>query len=180
MLRNQRIGIEAWRCSGRHPGRRPGNQGPASRCHRGRDVSRRASGCGGRDPHHEIAKNAGHNRLRPLGLATRWTPRRVLLPCVRLNCPSLRIEGDRPPQRPRLGVGEGAGSYGLRHLTRLRSPAAPSFIYSGQGGPNNETRLPWDGVTTGPNSASSSSALPCAAPCADSMRPTIWTKRRLI
>jgi hypothetical protein len=140
MLRNQRIGIEAWRCSGRHPGRRLGNQGPASRRHRERDVSRRASGCGGRDSHHEIAQNAGHNRLRPPGLETRRTPRRVLLPCVRLDCPSLRIEGDRPPQRPRLGVGEGAGSYGLRHLTRLRSPAAPSFMCLGHGGPNNAAR----------------------------------------
>jgi mRNA interferase MazF len=32
------------------------------------------------------------------------------------------------------------GSYGLRHLTGLRSPAAPSFICLGHGGPNNETR----------------------------------------
>src|SRR5436853_7910624 len=74
-----------------------------------------------RAPHHEVAQNAGHDRLRPPGLAVRWTPRRVLLPSVRLDGPSLGIDGDWPPQRPRLGVGEGTGSYGLRDLTNLHS-----------------------------------------------------------
>jgi hypothetical protein len=113
----------------------PGNQGPAGRGHRERDVSRRASGCDGRDTHHEVAQNARHDRLRPPGLAIRRTPRRVLFPSVRLDGPPLGIVGDRPPQRPRLGVSEGMRSYGLRHLTRLRSPAAPGFICLRHGGP---------------------------------------------
>lgn len=39
--------------------------------------------------------------------------------------PSLGIDGDRPPQRPRLGVGESTGSGRLCHLTWAAFPGAP-------------------------------------------------------
>jgi hypothetical protein len=127
MLRNQRTRIEAWRRGRRRTGRGPGNQGPAGRRHRECDLSRRASGCGGRNSHHEVAQDAGNNGLRPPRLAIRRTACRVLFPRIRFDGPSLGTDGDRPPQRPRLGVGEGSGSGRFCHLTRLRL-AVPSFF----------------------------------------------------
>ena len=56
-----RIAIETWRCSGRNSGRRQGNEGPARRGHREPHLSRRASGCGGRDSHDEVAEHTRHD-----------------------------------------------------------------------------------------------------------------------
>ena len=116
----------------------PANQGTAGRGHRECDVSRRASGCSGKDSHYEAAPDAGHDRLRPPGLAISRTPRTVMFPGIRSDGPSLGVEGDRPPQRPRLGVGKGAGSHGSCQLTRVGSPAATSFLSLGCDGPNSE------------------------------------------
>ena len=121
-LRNRRTGLEARRCRGRHPCRRARNQGAAGRSDRKRHISRRAPGCSGWDPHHEVAEGAGDNGLHPLGLASRRTSRGIPLPGVCVDGPSLGIDGDRPSQYARLGLSKSTGSSGLRRLTILQAP----------------------------------------------------------
>jgi len=118
---NRRIDwSDAWSDEARRPSRRPRDQSPAGRCDRKRHLPGRAPRRAGWNPHHEVAQGAGHNRSHPLGLAICRTPRRILLPSIRVDGPSFGISRDRPPQRTRLGVRQGASARSVCQLARLR------------------------------------------------------------
>ncbi len=106
-----------WRCGRRRSSRRPGSQGPAGGGHREHNLSCRSSGRSGRDSHRQVTQGAGHDRLRPPGLAIRRNPRRVLLPSIRFDRSPFGVECNWTSQCARLGRRESVCPRGLCRLT---------------------------------------------------------------